>query len=88
MSDTSFLNWPFFEPRHRVLAEDIERWSAANLPVSHNDVDAACRELVAKLGRDGWLAHSAIDPDSSGELDVRTRPESLRAGMSAAPSPL
>ena len=72
MSDKSFLGWPFFEPRHRVLAEDIERWSAANLPVDHGDVDAACRDLVAKLGRDGWLAHSAIDPDSPGKLDVRT----------------
>ena len=72
MSDKSFLNWPFFEDRHRVLAEGIERWSAANLPVDHDDVDAACRELVAKLGRDGWLAHSAIDPDAPGALDVRT----------------
>ena len=35
-------------------------------------MDAACRDLVAKLGRDGWLAHSAIDPDSPGKLDVRT----------------
>ena len=72
MSDKSFLNWPFFEDRHRVLAEGIERWSAANLPVDHGDVDAACRELVAKLGRDGWLAPSAIDPGTPGALDVRT----------------
>ena len=27
---------------------------------------------MAKLGRDGWLAHSAIDPDAGGTLDVRT----------------
>ena len=33
----------------------IERWCAANLPVDHGDVDAACRDLVQKLGRDGWL---------------------------------
>ena len=72
MSDKSFLTWPFFEDRHRVLANDIERWSAVNLPVDHGDVDAACRELVAKLGRDGWLAHSAVDPGFPGNLDVRT----------------
>ena len=72
MSDKSFLAWPFFEDRHRVLAKDVERWSAANLPVAHGDVDAACRELVMKLGRDGWLDHSAIDPASPGNLDVRT----------------
>ena len=72
MSDKSFLNWPFFEDRHRTLAEGIERWSATHLPVDHTDVDAACRDLVARLGHDGWLAHSAIDPVSPGNLDVRT----------------
>ena len=60
MSDTSFLGWPFFADRHRALAQAIERWSAANLPVAHGDVDAACRDLVQKLGRDGFLdAHRA-----------------------------
>jgi acyl-CoA dehydrogenase len=72
MADKSFLSWPFFEDRHRGLAEAIEHWAAANLPVDHRDVDAACRELVRKLGRDGWLAHTAIDPDAAGILDVRT----------------
>ena len=72
MADKSFLSWPFFEPRHRALAEAIERWCGSHLPAGHGDVDAACRELVALLGRDGWLAHSAVDPDKPGNLDVRT----------------
>jgi acyl-CoA dehydrogenase len=72
MPDGSFLNWPFFEERHRLLAAAIDAWCKANLPVAHDDVDAACRDLVAKLGRDGWLAHSAIDPELGGTLDVRT----------------
>jgi acyl-CoA dehydrogenase len=72
MPDRSFLSWPFFDDRHRALAEAIERWSVANLPVNHDDVDAACRELVQKLGRDGWLAHTANDPSVPGPLDVRT----------------
>jgi acyl-CoA dehydrogenase len=72
MADKSFLGWPFFTDRHRALAEGLERWCAANLPVPHGDVDAACRELVQKLGRDGWLAHTAPDPDTAGSLDVRT----------------
>lgn len=72
MADKSFLNWPFFEQRHRALAEAIERWSESHLPVDYGDVDAACRDLVARLGRDGWLAHTAIDPDGPGKLDVRT----------------
>ena len=72
MPDTSFLTWPFFEERHRVLVAGIEEWGRSNLPVADDDVDAACRALVTKLGRDGWLEHSAIDPDAGGTLDVRT----------------
>ena len=70
MADRSFLEWPFFEARHRDLAAALEAWCAANLPVSHDDVDAACRGLVAALGAGGWLRHSGA---GAGErLDVRT----------------
>jgi acyl-CoA dehydrogenase len=72
MPDKTFLTWPFFADRHRALADGIERWCAANLPVDHADVDAGCRELVQKLSRDGWLAHTAPDPASPSLLDVRT----------------
>lgn len=72
MPDKSYLSWPFFEARHRTLAEAIERWCTANLPVDHEDVDKACRGLVTKLGRAGFLAHTAIDPANPGKLDVRT----------------
>lgn len=70
MSDKSFLDWPFFEPRHRDLAAALEAWCAAHLPMDHGDVDAACRALVAMLGAGGWLEHSGA---GEGErLDVRT----------------
>ncbi|MER8594688.1 acyl-CoA dehydrogenase family protein [Mesorhizobium sp. M1182] len=72
MPDRSFLSWPFFEDRHRDLAEQLEAWCAKNLPVAHDDVDAACRELVAKLGKDGWLKPTALDTDNPAALDVRT----------------
>ncbi|QPC89202.1 acyl-CoA dehydrogenase family protein [Mesorhizobium sp. INR15] len=72
MADKSFLNWPFFEDRHRVLAERLEAWCAKNLPVDHHNVDAACRELVAKLGKDGWLKPTAVDSENPAPLDVRT----------------
>jgi acyl-CoA dehydrogenase len=71
MPDKSFLTWPFFEDRHRVLAAAIDDWCRSHLPMDHRDVDAACRELVVMLGRDGWLKHSAVDPDAPGALDVR-----------------
>ena len=72
MADRSFLNWPFFDDRHRDFAGRLDAWCAANLPVAHDDVDAACRELVAKLGSDGWLQPTAIDAGNRGTLDVRT----------------
>jgi len=72
MPDKSFLSWPFFEDRHRALAEAIDAWCRTHLSADHGDVDAACRDLVTKLGRDGWLMHTAIDPDTPGPLDVRT----------------
>ncbi len=69
MSDRSFLNWPFFEPRHRDLAAALEAWCAAHLPVDHADVDAACRGLVDLLGQGGWLRHSGAGAGES--LDLR-----------------
>src|SRR6516164_8596439 len=71
MADRSFLAWPFFDDHHRDLAEKLDSWCAANLLVAHDDVDAACRSLVARLGRDGWLKPTAIDTDNPRALDVR-----------------
>ena len=70
MADQTFLNWPFFEEHHRKLAAALELWCGQHLPVDHGDVDAACRALVALLGRGGWLKHSSADEGES--LDVRT----------------
>ncbi|TWG65563.1 acyl-CoA dehydrogenase family protein [Aminobacter sp. J44] len=72
MADRSFLSWPFFEERHREHAERLEEWCAANLPVDHHDVDAACRKLVETLGEAGFLLPTAIDPSNPQPLDVRT----------------
>ena len=70
MADRGFLDWPFFEPRHRDLAAALEDWCAAHLPVDHGNVDAACRALVADLGAGGWLVHSGA---GKGErLDIRS----------------
>lgn len=73
MADTTFLRWPFFEDRHRALAADLDRWAADNLAaVDHSDTDAACRDLVRRLGQDGWLLQSAPDPEATeARLDVR-----------------
>jgi len=31
MADRSFLSWPFFESRHRELADNLRQWCADNL---------------------------------------------------------
>ena len=73
MSDRSFLHWPFFEERHRVLAAALESWAAQHCEhVDHRDVDAACRGLVQKLGRDGWLKYTAPGVDPAEKIDVRS----------------
>ena len=72
MPDRSFLAWPFFEDRHRDLPSGWTHGARQTCRSTHDDVDAACRELVAKLGRDGWLKPTAIDTANPGPLDVRT----------------
>ena len=69
--DKTFLAWPFFEQRHRALAAEVESWCASNLPSADADVYAACRDLVRRLGHDGWLKHTAPDPGGAAPLGVR-----------------
>lgn len=75
MADTSFLDWPFLEDRHRTLAHELDAWCGSELDHQEpDDVDAACRALVAKLGAAGWLRY-AIPAEYGGvdeRLDVRT----------------
>ena len=72
MRDTSYLNWPFFQDRHRAIAAQLDSWATANLSVvDPHDVDASCRMLVARLGCDGWLKHTAPGGESE-TIDVRT----------------
>jgi acyl-CoA dehydrogenase len=76
MPDRSFLDWPFFEERHRRFARELRAWSADAIEplVDHGDADATCRRLVECLGEGGWLR--AVVPEAYGGLsagfDVRT----------------
>ncbi len=80
MADTSFLDWPFFEPHHITLAEELEAWALRELPAivdsktAHDDVDATCRALVRALGAGGWLRY-CVPAEFGGvheHLDVRS----------------
>src|SRR3546814_10940967 len=58
MADTTWLDWPFFDDRHRALAGELEAWCVDALAdIDHHDTDAACRQQVASLGRAGWLRY-------------------------------
>jgi acyl-CoA dehydrogenase len=55
---TTHLDWPFFSPPHRLLAQQAAQWAATTLgSIDHGDTDAACRRLVAALGAAGLLRH-------------------------------
>ena len=71
MADQSFLSWPFFEAKHRELADEIERWCDANLADRYvDDVDAECRMLVRELGAAGFLKLCVANGDT--RPDVRS----------------
>src|SRR5580700_1790418 len=53
------LDWPFFEPRHKELVTELERWAGSRLTDKHgHDIDADCRQLVRQLGEGGWLKYA------------------------------
>ena len=76
--DLAYLDWPFFGPEHRALAERIEAWAPQGLAgVLHGDpgaggraaTDAACRDLVRRLGASG-LTRFAVPKSHGGETDL------------------
>ena len=59
MSDTRYLDWPFFNPHHAQLARDLDQWASDHISQTHShDVDAECKALVKSLGRAGWLKYA------------------------------
>lgn len=73
MVDKTFLAWPFFDDKHKILAQQLDDWASQNLvTIDHADTDQACRNLVATLGAGGWLQNAAVDPQGTEPLDVRT----------------
>jgi alkylation response protein AidB-like acyl-CoA dehydrogenase len=76
MSDTHYLDWPFFEPRHGDLARRLDDWATQHISQAHgNDVDAECKALVRSLGQAGWLQHAiggVTYGGASDTMDTRT----------------
>ncbi len=56
MPDATYLDWPFFDERHRALAAELDAWAArAAVPLAdrEDDADTTCRALVAALADGG-----------------------------------
>jgi len=77
VSDTSFLQWPFFDDGHRQLAADLNAWTAKEIAPfedDEEDVAALSKKIVGMLGDAGWLSNSV--PGEYGgaheNLDVRS----------------
>ena len=64
MSDTSYLDWPFLEDRHRALKAGLEDWCGKQSFRHDDDIDDICRGLVADLGEAGILRNCV--PAASG----------------------
>ncbi|WP_370155023.1 acyl-CoA dehydrogenase family protein [Ferrovibrio sp.] len=77
MADKSYLHWPFFEDRHRRLADSLDAWARQH--AAHHDedgdIDAQCRGFVRQLGRDGFLGLTV--PKDGGGLHDRLEVRSL-----------
>jgi acyl-CoA dehydrogenase len=71
MSDSTYLQWPFFEERHARLAHELDTWASAHVPHQHGpDVDAECVALVRSLGAAGWLRHAVAGQNVGGAGDA------------------
>jgi len=72
MTDRTYLDWPFFDGRHRAVAEEAETWAAehAEILAEEADPDASCRSLVSSMGWAGLLRHAVPEPGH--KLDVRS----------------
>lgn len=74
---SGFAQWPFFEQRHRTLIAALDEFAEAELVAlaegageDDDAQDAACREIVRRLGVAGFLNCSAV-ADPEGQFDVR-----------------
>ena len=70
MTDTSFLNWPFFEQGHLKLALLLNAWADREItplaekaePKNNKDLDAQCATILKKLAKGHFLNYAIPDP--------------------------
>ncbi|GEM82653.1 acyl-CoA dehydrogenase family protein [Meiothermus hypogaeus] len=77
MRDNAYLDWPFFEPRHRTLAHDLQTWAVRNLAAhpAHN-LDDPLRDGLNSV-------HQVDDPLRDGANSVHQVDDPLRDGANS-----
>jgi acyl-CoA dehydrogenase len=71
MPDRTFLDWPFFEPRHRDWAAEVEAFASEHAEAlsDEHDADGSTLRLAHAMGEAGLLR---IPCPEDGRLDVRS----------------
>lgn len=71
MPDRAFLDWPFFEPRHRAWAAEVGAWAAGHAESlsEEHDADGSVKRLARAMGEAGLLRVAC--PADGAPLDVR-----------------
>ncbi len=66
MSDSTYLDWPFFDAAHRDFARAMSEWAVREIaplagrePTDTADLDTHAKSLAAMLGSAKWLAPCA-----------------------------
>lgn len=60
MDSAQYLEWPFFEPRHRELNDSLSTWATSHqraLDSNGRDIESDTRNITAELGKAGWLRY-------------------------------
>jgi acyl-CoA dehydrogenase len=65
-----FLDWPFFDERHRALRPKVRTWIQKLPAIDDSDHRQACRGLVKRLAEGGFLDYAVPGPGDS--IDVRS----------------
>ena len=74
--NSTHLEWPFFDERHRELGAWLGEGAAALFGAPHAapaiqaELDATCRQLVRQLGDAGWLRHAVAGAANGGAAEV------------------
>ncbi|MEE2998493.1 MAG: acyl-CoA dehydrogenase family protein [Pseudomonadota bacterium] len=65
MSDTTYLDWPFFDKTHREFAANLTTWAKKEIAPHENDdhrtndaLDNSFKNIIKKLGEAGWLKYT------------------------------